>query len=67
MEFGAVIERGRVRSVAATGYEVASLDRCGIVSPPILSIDGKEYAVGDMVYFFLFSDGTGKIICGAEP
>lgn len=22
------------------------------------------YAVGDMVYYFVFPDGTGKIICG---
>lgn len=64
MEAGAVIERGRIVSTDG-GYTVASLDREGIVSPPILSIDAKTYSTGDMVYFFLFNDGNGKIISPA--
>lgn len=69
---GAAIERGRVQTVTKddtgkiTGYEVVSIDRKGIISPPILPIDSKTYTVGDTVYFFLFRDGTGKIICDMQ-
>lgn len=65
MEKGAIIERGKVLTAADGGYTVQSLDRDGIVSPPIQPIDDSTYTVNDMVYFFLFRDGTGKIICGA--
>ena len=65
MDKGASIERGYIADVAAEGYFVASYDRAGIETPPIQPIDNKTYAKGDMVYFFLFPDGTGKIICGA--
>lgn len=60
----AVIERGTVLSVTAGGYTVASFDREGIQSPPIQAIDETVYSVGSRVYFFLFPDGTGKILCG---
>ena len=62
---GANIERGRVLTAENDTYTVASLDREGIVSPPIQTTDDKRYTVGDTVYFFLFRDGTGKILCGA--
>lgn len=65
MSYGAVIERGRVQAAGADGYTVASLDREGIESPPLSPIDDKSYTVGDTVYFFLFRDGTGKILCKA--
>lgn len=61
----APMERGKITSVSENGYTVASFDRDGIISPPIDDINGKSYAVGDTVYFFLFSDGTGKIMCKA--
>ena len=66
--YGASIERGRITGQAEGGYTVASLDRDGIESPaiptiPVSGAGGAEYAVGDMVYFFLFRDGTGGIIC----
>lgn len=61
----APVERGKITSVSAEGYTVASFDRDGIVSPPIGDINEGVYAVGDIVYFFLFSDGTGKIMCKA--
>lgn len=60
----ASIERGTVLSAENGDYVVASFDREGIQSPPIQAIDGGEYAVGSRVYFFLFPDGTGKILCG---
>jgi hypothetical protein len=60
----AVIERGSVLAVSAAGYTVASFDREGIQSPPIQAIDESVYTVGSRVYFFLFPDGTGKILCG---
>ena len=59
------IERGRVAEATAAGYIVESLDRKGIVSPPITPAGESEYAQGDLVLFVLFRDGTGKIICEA--
>ena len=63
MKYGAIIERGRILTAASDGYTVASLDRDGIESPKIKGIDNTAYTVGDTVYFFLFRDGTGRIIC----
>ncbi len=65
MKYGAAIERGRIESAADAIYTVSSYDREGITTPPIRSIDGHLFTVGDTVYFFLFPDGTGKILCGA--
>ncbi len=65
MEYGAIIERGKVLTVKVEGYTVASLDREGIESPPIFPMDGRSYTVGDTVYYFLFRDGTGRILCKA--
>lgn len=65
MESGqAKIERGRVIKADPAGYTVASLDRDGIVSLPIGTVAEEKYIEGDRVYFFLFRDGTGKILCG---
>lgn len=61
---GALVERGTIKSIESAGYIVASLDRKGIVSPPLGAVD-DEYAAGDMVLFVLFLDGTGKILCKA--
>lgn len=59
------IERGYILDAAADGgYCVASYDREGIETPPIKPINDNTYTEGDLVYFFLFPDGTGKIICG---
>ena len=65
MEKGAMIERGFIASVETDGYCVASWDRAGIQTPPIQPINSNTYTTGDLVYFFLFPDGTGKILCGA--
>lgn len=65
MDKSANIERGYILDVAADGgYTVASYDRAGIETPPIQPINNSTYTKGDMVYFFLFPDGTGKILCG---
>jgi len=61
----AVIERGKITSISSEGYIVESFDREGIVSPAINGVNDREYAIGDIVYFFLFADGTGKIVCKA--
>lgn len=60
--FGAVIERGKVLTVEANGYTVASFDRDGIITPEIPAIGDTAFNVGDHVYFFLFRDGTGRIL-----
>lgn len=65
MRYGAMIERGRITAAEPGGYAVASLDREGIESPLLKTIDNTTYTVGDTVYFFLFRDGTGKILCKA--
>ncbi len=59
------IERGSIKEAAQAGYIVESLDRKGIISPPIQPINDSTYTQGDMVLFVLFRDGTGKIISGA--
>ena len=85
---GALIERGKIKEIKGENeYVIVSLDRDGIESPPMGTINEDaylvvahtigdtsytiraqaiiehEYEVGDMVYFFLFPDGTGKILC----
>lgn len=57
------IERGIIKGAEDGAYTVASLDRDGIETPPLLAIDETVYTVGDTVYFFLFRDGTGRILC----
>lgn len=59
---GATIERGEVISAEGNAYSVRSLDREGIVSPPMQALDRGGYDMGDLVFFFLFQDGTGAII-----
>lgn len=58
------IERGQIKSVSDEGYVVSSLDREGIETTPITAINDDTYSEEDKVYFFVFPDGTGKIICG---
>ena len=60
---GAFIERGEVLTASGGQYTVKSLDRDGIETPPIGATDARTYSTGDRVYFFLFQDGTGKILC----
>ena len=62
---GASVERGKIAEIAAEGYRVENLDRRGIVTCVISCVDNSLYNVGDMVYFFMFRDGTGKILCRA--
>lgn len=64
VEYGATIERGRIKEVRTGGYVVTSLDRDGIETPPIprMTNSGVAYQVGDNVYFFLFSDGEGMVL-----
>lgn len=64
---GAMIERGRVIEKNGTDYKVLSLTRDGITSPPIPAIGTAGYATGDLVYFFLFEDGSGAIIASFIP
>lgn len=60
--FGASIERGLIRQATDSGFIVESYDRKGLTTPPIQAIWQKTYSAGDRVYFFLFDDGSGKII-----
>ena len=64
--YGAVVERGRISADSIDGYEVESLDRRGIVAPSLRAVTEQTFAVGEIVYFFLFPDGTGKILCSAQ-
>ena len=74
-EWGARIERGEINESRGTTHRVKSLDREGIVTPFIGGLDiaqtvgeytPTEYAVGDMVYFFVFADGHGAILGKAK-
>lgn len=56
------IERGKVSSVTDEGCAVESMDRPGLITPPIKSTSETSYTTGDVVYFFLFPDGTGGIL-----
>ncbi|MBQ8111364.1 MAG: hypothetical protein IJ124_14505 [Clostridia bacterium] len=60
-QYGAFIERGEILSEDSAAYTVKSLDRDGIITPPIKAIN-DGYDVGDRVFFFLFNDGSGRII-----
>lgn len=60
---GAALERGKIAGIENGEYIVQSLDRDGIESPPLGTVKNESYQTGDRVYFFLFPDGTGKILC----
>lgn len=66
MEYGGRIERGRVTEVTDAGYVVESLDRKGIVSPPIPTMSQTAHVEDDRVLFVLFADGTGMILTTAQ-
>ena len=58
-------ERGKILAKTDSGYTVASLDRVGIEIPDLKPLfETETYTVGQMVYFFSFNDGDGRIICG---
>lgn len=65
MCYGAVIERGSIKEPKDDGYIVKSLDRDGIETTALKAFPAgeAEYSAGDMVYFFVFPDGTGMILC----
>ena len=65
-----IIERGKITAVSEDGYSVASIDRYGIETPPLKALEYGQsggsvptYSVGETVYYFVFRDGTGRIIC----
>ena len=60
---GATIERGRIAEVVDGGYRVKNLDRPGLISRVITGMDDTEYKAEERVYFFMFNDGNGKILC----
>ena len=59
--YGAIIERGEVLTEESAVYTVKSYDRDGVITPPIKAIS-DSYDVGDRVFFFLFRDGSGRIL-----
>ena len=63
---GATIERGKIKEATDNGFRVENIDeRRGLITREITGIDDTEYAAGDIVYYFAFKDGTGKILCKA--
>ena len=59
-----IIERGTILKAKDGGYTVASLDRDGIITPPLMALEeGTTFGPRERVYYFIFSDGTGRIIC----
>lgn len=62
--YGAPLERGRIEKIENGKYTVASITRNGISSLPIPALNPAEtFSIGDNVYFYLFADGTGIILC----
>lgn len=60
--YGAVIERGVILTADGGTYTVKSYSRDGITTPKIRAIGDKTYACGQWVFFFLFDDGTGRVL-----
>ena len=60
--YGAMIERGEILEVSGEGCSVKSYDRPGVVTPPLEDIHGSAHDVGERVCFFMFDDGSGKIL-----
>ena len=66
---GAMVERGKVIEKQGRTWRVENHDRRGLISTMLTCIDfyqGEQrvdYNVGDEVYFFVFQDGTGAILC----
>lgn len=59
-----IIERGEIMETVQDGYRIVSFDRDGITTPPLKPLEeGQTYSDGDKVYYFIFKDGTGRIIC----
>ena len=60
-----LIERGKIIESEPEGYRVASLDRDGIETLPLRPLEeSRSFLDGDIVCYFVFPDGTGRIICG---
>ena len=62
--FGAEIERGIITEADDGKYTVSSYDRPGVTAWEMEPIGEETYQTGDGVYFFLFPDGKGRILCG---
>ena len=58
--WGAKIERGRVTSIENGLYTVESIDRPGVTGYGLYCFSGSV-SQNDVVYFFLFPDGTGGL------
>ena len=59
--YGAIIERGVILTEESGAYTVQSFDRENVVTPPITALS-DSYDVGNRVFFFLFNDGSGRIL-----
>lgn len=60
-EATAAIERGIIIHAQNHLYEVKSITRDGIITPPIPA-NISNLSAGDCVYFFVYDDGRGLII-----
>lgn len=52
-----------IEGVTAQGYSIRSEDRPGLVTPPLPGMVEETHDVGSRVVFFMFDDGTGRIVC----
>lgn len=60
--YGAPVERGRVLRVSDGRAVVESVDRDGLITPPIMILAGLTVSDGDTVFFCAFEDGTGLVL-----
>lgn len=67
LNYGALIERGKIKAMDSNGaYTVESIDRPNVTTPALAYLFGTSGtipAIGDRVYFFMFADGSGRVIC----
>ena len=64
--WGARIERGRIARAETIGgemrYDVESIDRPGVKGWGLPGM-GFEVHANSSVYFFIFDDGDGRVLC----
>ena len=58
----AAVERGIAAEVTEAGVRAVSLDRPGIVTPPLKNLYTGTLAEKDRVLFVLFPDGEGFLL-----
>ncbi len=65
--FGTAVERGTIIKVTEAGARVASHDRPGYVTMPLMPMFRKTMEVGWPVFFLEYENGNGLVISHQDP